>query len=169
MKLDIKILSENNHLLQKQIDNFKETDTKRVLSKQRDILTEFKQLASENIYQGEYLEKIHENIVSKYELVNNENKLSNKRKLLENLNTIKSSAKVIIDTSVDTKNFIEELNEKAKQAFSLKRALREKWEVNKKPKIVKNNEESIVKSKTEIVKKGKIIEELKMKNKPGYK
>ena len=186
----IKILSKSNQLLKAQIDYSAEADTRIVLTNLRQVLSEFKQLASDNISQAEYVKTITNNIITKNDQINRENELVNNKNqflkgknLLENLNNIKDEAKTILNSSIETKKIVEET---ANKAFSLKSAFREKWVVNKRPRIVidnelkensilvkdlkqalQENEKEILKLKTEVKEKEKIIEELKIKIKPG--
>ena len=177
---NIKILSKNNQLLKAQIDNSAEADTKRVPTNLRQVLSEFKQLASDNISQAEYVKTIINNIITKNDQINRENELVNNKdqflkgkNLLENLNNVKES--------IETKKLVEKT---ANKNFPTERVFREKWEVNKRPRIdneikenliiikhfkqdLQENEKEILKLKTEVKEKEKIIEALKNKIKPG--
>ena len=177
---NIKILSKSNQLLKAQIDYSAEADTRIVLTNLRQVLSEFKQLASDNISQAEYVKTITNNIITKNDQINRENELVNNKdqflkgkNLLENLNNVKES--------IETKKLIEKT---ANKNFPTERVFKEKWEVNKRPRIdneikenliiikhfkqdLQENEKEILKLKTEVKEKEKIIEALKNKIKPG--
>ena len=113
----IKILSKNNQLLKAQIDYSAEADTRIVLTNLRQVLIEFKQLASDNISQAEYVKTITNNLITKNDQINRENEVVNNKdqflkgkNLLENLNNVKES--------IETKKLVEKTAKKVDEPLN---------------------------------------------------